>query len=478
MRLSYSRSRPQGRSSRRFSPERQRRPEPQRDGRDADPARGQQVDQDRHDGRAECRAAGIGSRRQRGRPAARRPASSRPGSASGDTGPLEQVHHPEQDHHDPARAGRGDQPGVRRGGAIVVVIRDRVAVGRPAVGSAVGPERDAVIGTGRRSRGGPSRFAEAQDQRQRPATRKAPNPRGRPDLEEQVVRVEDLLARLGQLVSEVGAPEVARARRPTRTARSTGSLGCPVPPVIDAPGPLPVFPPIAQRLGRLGEHLAVEPAGGQARGDQGRDDHQSAPAPAHEQQPASRPAAATARPGRPRRRAARSRRSGSWSGAGRRAGSGSPARPASRARPSRPGRIAIAPGCTTQTASTSTSGPTRKPASELASAKVDQGSFEASRRFSNRACAGVPGTMPSRSAGPPAGLRAIGRRGAAAARRRPGRARRPRRRPRSRPARRPAPPTRPGSGAGCGPGDRRGRAPIHSQARLIAGRRSSGVRRR
>ena len=105
-------------------PERQHRPQPQRDGRDADPARGQQVDHDRRDGRAECDRPGSAAVARAG--ATRQAAISQLTpriSHRGNRSRLEGIQHPERPapRPSPPRPRRSASQ-VRRGGVVVLVL--------------------------------------------------------------------------------------------------------------------------------------------------------------------------------------------------------------------------------------------------------------------------------------------------------------------------------------------------------------------
>ena len=83
---------------------------------------------------------------------------------------------------------------------------------------------------------------------------------GAPDFEQEIVRILDLFARLGQLVLHVGVLEVARPTAEPGTLADHGQ------------GRLPVFEPIAERLAGLGKYFAIEAADGHRSADEQRDD--------------------------------------------------------------------------------------------------------------------------------------------------------------------------------------------------------------
>ncbi len=141
------------------------------------------------------RSTGIGSRRQSGKSskAAIIQLATRI-THRANMSRLEQVHHPEDQHEDPARTGRDHQPEDRRGGPSPS--SSSSSSGRLAASSALGL---AAIGpglarSGRRLRVRTRRRAEqvpqAQDQGGQQGE-EGPETGRRPDLEEEVVRVQD-----------------------------------------------------------------------------------------------------------------------------------------------------------------------------------------------------------------------------------------------------------------------------------------------
>ena len=141
--------------------------------------------------------------------------------------------------------------------------------------------------------------------------------------------------------------------------------------------------------------------------------------------------------------------------------------------PSRSGSDRDRPGCRSPTASAITSGPTMITRQRIGQAqRSTMARSTASAGSRTVPAAGVPGAMFSSAstAGDCGGTASwIGRQLDSDLIQAIDRNRERRRRP----SRRPEPPIRRGSGAGCATGGRRSRAPIHSHARLIAGRRSS-----
>ena len=101
----------------------------------------------------------------------------------------------------------------------------------------------------------------------------SPDAGGGPHLEEQVMGIDDFFACLGQLIFQVRRGEIAGAHAPPergrleRTRERGGTLG------DDAPGAAPVFQAVAERLRRLREDQRIEPAGRQAGDDQSGDHH-------------------------------------------------------------------------------------------------------------------------------------------------------------------------------------------------------------
>ncbi len=286
------------------------------------------------------------------------------------------------------------------------------------------------------------------------------------------MRVLDLLARLGQLVLQIRRAEVPRADAPSEDRELLAIQRFGAPPVITAPGRLPVLPSVSHRHGRLRQHLAS-----------------SRPV---ARPPATSPATTT----RPPTPATPTSSRGGTVAAIRHATIASPDDQADvggsalgqdqadsrtritgdgqqQRRPSRPADPRGRARFSNQTASTSTSGPTRNPASEFASAKVDGSRWSPTAGPANCAAAACPGRSPISDVARigPGSARTAG--GARAARPNLDTARTPRRRRRSPPSRRPAPTTRRGSAAGCGAAGSATPSATHSQARLIAGRRSS-----
>ena len=279
------------------------RPEPQRHGRDADSARRQQVDQ-----RPPATAAPSAIGRDRQPPPERRAQEHRGQPARPQDQPAEKQVAPRRDStgrsittSDPAAAGRGDQPAQPARRSVRLLVADRSLGYRQSVcrDRRVPGETFARHRRHCRSRGRAEQVPEPQGQR-RPAGRARPRARRRPDLEEQVVRVEDLLARLRQLVPEVGRAEVARPDAPTRTSATSGARQARPSPAGDhAPGRLASIP---------SDSGATSSTGSGPRDRAGRSPGRPRPAPrrrtspatpARQQADASRPAAATARPRRP-----------------------------------------------------------------------------------------------------------------------------------------------------------------------------------
>ena len=124
-----------------------------------------------------------------------------------------------------------------------------------------------------------ARFPSAPDQRQEP-------PVG-PDVEQHVVRVGDLFARLGEFEGQIILAEVSRTDAEQPVPRVVASIRA---------GRLPVFEAIPQRFGRFGNDESIEPSGRRGDGDQAdaaaaiRGQPPSQPRrPAERQQPAPMP---------------------------------------------------------------------------------------------------------------------------------------------------------------------------------------------
>ncbi len=221
-----------------------------------------------------------------------------------------------------------------------------------------------------------------------------------------------------------------------------------------APGRLPVFPSISHRQAGLGQHLAIELPGGQAGGDQGRDDRQTGDGRPREQTGRDRPPFPPGHDAQAHQqadvgRSALGQQQADEQDQDHRRGH-------EERRPSRTGRLAA--GQVVQ--------PDGQEHDERPDDEAGQriGQREGRRRLGRLhqpvlelglrpRC---PGRCPARCRSRTAtGLRRNWACRAAASPPRPGTGHRPRRRRRWRPARRPAPSIRPGSAAGCGAADRR-----------------------
>ena len=171
-----------------------------------------------------------------------RPASSHQDQPAEEQVALEGIQPPEDDHQCPAGSRRGDQPAQPRGGCVrfvVSVTRVRTTAGagcRLAVATRPAPRRP-----GRRSRRLARDATEQVPESPRPVRppgQARPRAARRPDLEKQVVRIEDLLARLRQLVLEIGRREVARPDPPPEGRRAQGTASrSAAPPVITPHAP-------------------------------------------------------------------------------------------------------------------------------------------------------------------------------------------------------------------------------------------------
>ena len=100
--------------------------------------------------------------------------------------------------------------------------------------------------------------------------KQSPEAGRRPDLEKQVVRVENLLARLPAAYTSGRALQNCPARLPTRKTASSSLHQARRSPRDHAPCTLPVLPAITERHRRLRQNLAIEQAGFEPRGDQSR----------------------------------------------------------------------------------------------------------------------------------------------------------------------------------------------------------------
>ena len=269
----------------------------------------------------------------------------------------------------PPPAQASSQP-ARRGGA----------AGSSAGAGSWGSGASSTPGDGR-AKQVPEREAEGGQQGQdRPGRRRSPRLRGPCCAGRGSPR-----SPAGSLCRRYGPPKLP-GPWPSQNARGDS--------VIDAPGPDPVFPAVAERLARLGEDLAVEPAGRQPHGDQGRDDD-------HDRR--ARPSASVrAEPAAPLRQARTASADGQpdvgapalgqeQADQQRQRGDG---RQGQRAEP-RPRRLRGSAGSPSPAPGRATSGPTRNPASELARAKVDHRLVRAEQRASRTGPApAVPGAIP------------------------------------------------------------------------------------
>ena len=323
--------------------------------------------------------AAIGRRRQSGRPSTTAPAQAAPRiSQRKKRSPANGFERPHDRGQEPAPPREGHQPAQppRRRGRFRLGVD--LGIGR---GVAALPP----FGCGallRRPRRAES-LSEGQPQRGHQG-QGGHDSGGRPDLEDEVVRVDDLLARPGELVADVGPGEVARPVPGQPGPRAVGD---------HAPGPDPVLGPIAQRLGRLGEDLAVEPPRRHPRGHQRR--HDDEPRDRARREPTRRHPAPLA-PGEDRQRRRQAEVGAPALGQEQAGQHGSAERGGQRQRPgARAPALAVlevVPADRHEEDQRPDAG--TRPASSPAP-KVEYGSFEPSTRSSKSFCAGVPGVIPA-----------------------------------------------------------------------------------
>ena len=178
--------------------EREQHPEPERHARNADPARRQQVDHHRQRPRASP-AGPIGRRSQSGR--------------SSNTAANHETPRTIQ------RTNRSGSNGLSRPSSTTTTHPSPEHTSSQAGGAAsrgCGTSNASftwALGRARRSRPQPQRRHEGRGR---------DRARHRPDFEHQVVRIDDLLARLGELVAHVGPAEVPRSPARPETPRTLG----------------------------------------------------------------------------------------------------------------------------------------------------------------------------------------------------------------------------------------------------------------
>ena len=234
--------------------------------------------------------AGIGSRRHKGARAVRRPANSPPGSTSEETGRPRRgsSSRAARPGSTPPRLKRPARSGARRPiPPMIPGLRTRRPIGRRSAGGRRPSEPGLPIAAGPSDSRKPR--IEPGPGRSRPRIPPWPRPRG-------TGCADPGSPRSTRAACIAGTPRKLPGPTPAQnTGDFNASARSPMPPGDHAPGSLPVFPSIPHRHRRLGQHFAIEPAGGQA-GPRPAGATIARPQPPAVREPGATPAAGIARP--------------------------------------------------------------------------------------------------------------------------------------------------------------------------------------